>query len=133
MPIFLRPTSSPSDLSIRIAAGLRLWTRRIPSIAAIFSADKCIDDLLRSLVQNVPALQPLRSAQAPTSFLPRVGRMKEEVEPLERLKRLELVLVDPLHQERYYNIRQLLRFFMRDVMTNACDGQNLRVREKFYP
>src|SRR5215813_1885184 len=43
----LEPTSSPSDLSIRIASGLRLWTRRIPSIAAIFSADKCIGDLLR--------------------------------------------------------------------------------------
>src|SRR5215475_10560192 len=77
MPIFLRPTSSPSDLSIRIASGLRLWTRRIPSIAAIFSADKCIDDLLRSLVQNVPALQPLRSAQAPSSVHPRVQTVSQ--------------------------------------------------------
>ena len=59
--------------------------------------------------------------------------MKEEVEPLERLERLELVLVDSLHQERYYNIRQLFRLFMRDVMTGAVDGLDLGVEEKLYP
>src|SRR5262249_51641426 len=65
--------------------------------------------------------------------LQRRGRMKEEVEPLERFERLELVLVDPLHQERRYNIRQLLRLFMRDVMTGAVDGLDLGVGEKLYP
>src|SRR5215813_5014032 len=135
MPIFLRPTSSPSDLSIRITAGLRLCTRRIPSIAAIFSADKCIGDLLRVWFKTfqpfnryAPLKPPPLSSPAQTR-----GRMKEGVEPLERLEPLELVLVDPLHQEGYYDIRQLLRLFMRDMMTGAFDGQNLRIRKKFYP
>src|SRR5215510_10022004 len=86
-----------------------------------------------SLVQNVPPLQPLRSDQTPTSFLPRDGRMKEEVEPLERFERLELILVDSLHQERHDDIRQLLRLFMRDVMTCALHGLDVGVGEKLYP
>src|SRR5215510_16151747 len=132
MPIFLRPTSSPSDLSIRIASGLRLWTRRIPSIAAIFSADKCIGDLLRVWFKTFQLFNryvPIK----PPPLLPRVGRMKEEVEPPERLERLELILVDSLLQERHDDIRQLFRLFMRDVMTGAVDGLDLGVGEKLYP
>src|SRR5215472_15898155 len=59
--------------------------------------------------------------------------MKEEVKPLERFERLELILVDSLHQERHYDIRQLLRLFMRDVMTCAFHGLDLGVGEKLYP
>src|SRR5262249_34798803 len=64
---------------------------------------------------------------------PRRRRMKEEVKPLERFERLELILVDSLHQERHYDIRQLLRLFMRDVMTCAFHGLDLGVGEKLYP
>src|SRR5262245_65893291 len=80
-----------------------------------------------SLVQNVPAVQPLRSAQAPTSFLPRVGRMKEEVEPLERLERLKLILVDSLLQERHYDNRQISTPFMRDLTIAPYDESHRRI------
>src|SRR4029450_12679207 len=83
----------------------------MPPIEAIFSADKYI---LTSFKVRFQTFQPFQSFK------------------IEQLERLELIVVTP-HQERHHNLRQLLRLFMRDVMTRALHRDDLRVGEKFYP
>src|SRR4051812_11192184 len=57
-PRFFNPAASPSDLSMRLQAGLTKWTRSSPFMAAIFSADKYMRHL-RCFVQTVQTVQPL--------------------------------------------------------------------------
>src|SRR5215510_5297393 len=113
-----------------------------------------VDDILRESLADDEADQrfstvidglvsgagPSETNKVPCGDL--VGLISDDFRPTSRQnvdglffvsERLELVLVDPLHQERRYNIRQLLRLFMRDVMTGAVDGLDLGVGEKLYP
>src|SRR5919106_1611959 len=90
--MFFSPTSSPSDLSILIAAGFSVWTLRTPSIAAIFCADKCMSTSLlihgssrsngsKRSNREKPQRQHKRTCSYPPKRL-------ERLELLERLERV---------------------------------------------
>src|SRR4029450_9194548 len=83
----------------------------MPSIEAIFSADKYI---LNSFKVRFQTFQPFQSFE------------------MEQLGRRELIVVTP-HQDRHHNLSQLLRLFMRDVMTRALHRDDLRVWEQLNP
>src|SRR6266404_4312551 len=91
IPKFLSPTSSPNDLSIRIAAGFRLWTLRTPSIVAIFSADRYIvtsfltDGSIRSNGSKRSRIKKTNKRSKHDCLLPKRLERLERLELLERL------------------------------------------------